>query len=96
MIVGTALVRLRLPENGSLKGKRAVIRSLCTRLQNELRVAAAEVDDHDLWQVASIGIACVSNSGSHAEALLGAVERLIAGSHHPIELVSFERSIDTE
>jgi len=55
VIVGVARFRLRLPENSSLKGKRGVVKSLCARIQGEFRVAAAEVDEQDVWQIAEIG-----------------------------------------
>ena len=58
MIVGTLLLELRLPENRSLKGKRQVVKSLLARLHNRYNVAAAEVDNNDRWQVATIGVAC--------------------------------------
>ncbi|HZU76196.1 MAG TPA: DUF503 domain-containing protein, partial [Dehalococcoidia bacterium] len=64
------LLRLRLPENQSLKGKRGVIKSLIARLQNRYNVAAAEVGENDRWQAAEIGVACVSNSAPHARQVL--------------------------
>jgi len=63
--VGACRITLRLPENQSLKGKRQVIKSLISRLQNKFNVSAAEVDDNDSWQIATIAVACVSNSERH-------------------------------
>ena len=70
MVVGTLLIELRLPGNHSLKGKRQVVKSLLARLHNRYNVAAAEVDNNDRWQVATIGVACVSNSAPHAREIL--------------------------
>lgn len=67
MFVGVLRLRLQLPESGSLKEKRQVVRSMLARLKNELKVAAAEVDKLDRWQVAEIGIACVGNDVRHVE-----------------------------
>ena len=79
MIVGVARFRLRLPENASLKGKRGVVKSLCARIQGEFRVAAAEVDEQDVWQTAVLGLAVVSNESGHAaqqiDRVIDAIER---------------------
>lgn len=90
MIVGIARIRLRLPENASLKGKRGVVKSLCARLQNEFRVAAAEVADNDLWQIAELGVACVSNERGHADAVLGRVVRFVEDTRLDVEMLDVE------
>ncbi|MBV8446124.1 MAG: DUF503 domain-containing protein, partial [Candidatus Dormibacteraeota bacterium] len=60
MVVGTLLITLQVPDSGSLKEKRQVVRSLTARLRNTFNVAVAEVGDQNLWQSAVIGVACVS------------------------------------
>ena len=70
MIVGVCRLTLRLPENASLKGKRQVIQSVMTRLRNKFNVAVAEVDDNDRWQIATLGVTCVSNDARHAREML--------------------------
>ncbi|MGI8847769.1 MAG: DUF503 domain-containing protein [Candidatus Dormibacteria bacterium] len=67
MIVGTLRVRLQVPDSGSLKEKRMVVRSLTARVRRTFNVAVAEVGDQNLWQAAEVGIACVSNDGRHAD-----------------------------
>ena len=79
MTVGVCRLTLRLPENGSLKGKRQVVRSLTARLRNKFNVAAAEVEDNDRWQIATIGVTCVSNDARHAREML---DRLVAFVQH--------------
>lgn len=93
MIVGLARLRLRLPENSSLKGKRGVVRSLCARLQNEFHVAAAEVESNDLWQVADLGVACVSNERAHAAAVLDRVVRYVESTRLDLELLDVETEL---
>ncbi len=73
MTVGLCRVWLRLPENYSLKGKRQVLKSLLARLHNKFNVAAAEVDDHDSWQMASLGITCVTNDERQANQVMASV-----------------------
>jgi uncharacterized protein YlxP (DUF503 family) len=70
MFVGVCRLTLRMPENGSLKDKRQVVRSVTQRLRNKFDLAVAEVDELDRWQTATIGISCVSNDARHARQIL--------------------------
>ena len=93
MNIGVCKVRFRLPENHSLKGKRQVVKSITSRIQNRFNVSVAEVDEHDLWQVATIGISCVSNSRQHANEVLSKVTDFISKSRFEIELLDCEIEI---
>lgn len=73
MVVGSLELELEIPGAFNLKEKRRVLRSLLERARRDLHVAAAEVDDHDLWNSAVVGIACVSNGPAHAESVLQGV-----------------------
>ncbi len=77
MNVGVLRVILHLPHSGSLKTKRQTIAGLLKRVRNEFSVAAAEVGDGDRWQIAELGIACVSNDGRHADEVLARVVTFI-------------------
>jgi uncharacterized protein YlxP (DUF503 family) len=91
--VGVCRITLRLPENLSLKGKRQVLKSITSRVCNQFRVSVAEVSDHDLWQLAIIGVSCVSNSKRHANEVLSKVVDFIARSRFEAELVDYEIEI---
>jgi uncharacterized protein YlxP (DUF503 family) len=93
MNVGTCRVKLRFPENQSLKGKRQIVKSIVTRLRNRFNVSVAEVDDNDLWQLATLGIACVSNSKRHTNEVLSKVMSFIANGHFELEIVDYEIEI---
>lgn len=93
MTVGVCRVTLRLPENGSLKGKRQVLKSLTTRLRNKFNVAVAEVDGHDRWQIATIGVSCVSNDARHAREVLDRVVGFIEKTRLDAELLESEVEI---
>ena len=86
MIVGTLLLRLHLPEARSLKDKRQVVSSLMSRLRNRYGVSVAELSDLDVWQSATLGVACVSSSESVCRRLLGDLERWVEGAG-PFEVV---------
>ncbi|HXG42290.1 MAG TPA: DUF503 domain-containing protein [Dehalococcoidia bacterium] len=93
MTVGLCRIWLRLPENHSLKGKRQAVRSLTARLQNRFNVSVAEVDDHDLWQMVSLGVSCVTNSERHAHEVLTAVVEYIRSQRLDMELVDYRTEV---
>jgi uncharacterized protein len=93
MTVGVLLLRLRLPENQSLKGKRGVIKSVIARVQNRYAVSAAEVGENDRWQVAEIGISCVSNSSVHAQEVLNKVIGFVEEERLDVEVLDSEIEI---
>lgn len=93
MNIGACIVRLRLPENGSLKGKRQVSKSIIERVKNRYNVSIAEVEDQDLWQRLTLGITCVSNSKAHANEVLSKVVDFIQKSRFEVEMVDYEIEI---
>lgn len=90
MNVGVCKVTLRLPDNQGLKGKRRVINSLCSKIRNRFNVAVAEVGENDSWQMASLGITCVSNSNRHVEQSLEKVVSYIEETRPDVEMVYCE------
>ncbi len=90
MHVGVCQIEIRLPENHSLKGKRQVIKSITTRIQNRFNVSVAAVDNQNLWQLATLGIACVSNHRRHADETLSNVVKFIVQNYPDVELLSSE------
>ena len=64
--VAVGTVELHLPDVGSLKGKRHVLKGLKERVRAKFEVAVAEVDHHDIWQRATLAVACVSHDSRHA------------------------------
>ncbi len=70
--VGLARVVIHLPESSSLKAKRQVVSGLLRRVRSEFQVAAAEVGERDLWQLAELAIACVSADSRHVDEVLAA------------------------
>lgn len=70
MVIGILRFNLYLPENGSLKGKRRVLRSLKDRLRSQFNVSVAEVEFQDLWQKAGIAVVTVSPDRAYADGML--------------------------
>ncbi len=93
MVVGTCTIDLRLPANGSLKDKRRIIKSIIARVHREFNVAIAEVDDHDTWQAATLGLACVSTDSAHAHQVLEAVVAWIERARLDAEVLDYRIEI---
>ncbi|MBA7613366.1 hypothetical protein ES703_20614 [subsurface metagenome] len=93
MNVGVCRMSLRLPENLSLKGKRQVLKSITTQVKNKFNVSIAEVDDQDLWQLATLGICCVSNNKRYTDKVLSKVVGFITNSRFEIEILNYEIEI---
>ena len=93
MNVGVCKISLRLPENQSLKGKRRVLKSITSRVGNQFSVSIAEVDNQDLWQLATLGICCVSNNKRYTNEVLSKVVDFITGSRFDVEILNYEIEI---
>lgn len=93
MNVGVCRVDLRLPENLSLKGKRRVLKSIVTRVGSRFNVAVAEVDNGDMWQLATLGICCISNDRRHANEVMSRVVDFIMRSRLDAEILDYEIEI---
>ncbi len=81
-VVAACTVTLRLPENDSLKGKRAVVKSILDRVRARFNVSAAEIADLDVHQSAVIGFAAVSNDTQHANSVADNVRTFILENVH--------------
>jgi len=77
MVVGRLEIELHLPGSSSLKQKRVVVRSLIDRLRNRFNVAVSEVDHHDLWQRAALGIVTVSNDAKVVHSVLSHAQHFV-------------------
>ena len=93
MNVGICRIKLRLPENTSLKGKRQILKSITIRVANKFNVSVAEVDDNDLLQVAAIGVCCVSNDGRQANSVLSKVADFVIRGRFDVEVLDYEIEI---
>jgi hypothetical protein len=93
MNVGVCRVKLRFPENLTLKGKRQVLKSITARIRSKFNVSVAEVDDHDLWQLATVGICCVSNNKRHTNEVLSKAVDLIVNGRFEVEILDYEIEI---
>ena len=89
MVVGICKVELHIPQTNSLKGKRRVLKSLKDRIRNKFNVAVAEIDNHDFYQRATLGIVSISNDRKHLDSILSKVIELIK-QNIQIEIIDYE------
>ncbi|MEW6487090.1 MAG: DUF503 domain-containing protein [Thermodesulfobacteriota bacterium] len=81
MVVGLATIDLYLAGVQGLKEKRGVVRRVLERTRNRFPVSAAEVDNLDLHQKATIGFAVVSNDARVADSILNQVMDYVEELH---------------
>ena len=73
MVVGILKLKLMIPENHSLKGKRGVLKSIQARVGNQFNVSVTECGDQELWQSAVLGFAAAGTSQPVVEATLNKI-----------------------
>ena len=93
MNTGVVKIQLHLPENQSLKDKRRIVKSIISRLRNQYNISIAEVDDNDLWQMATLGISCVSNNSQHVDETITDIIKFINHKYPELEIVNQEIEI---
>src|SRR2546430_15536311 len=90
MVIGVCEITLHLPDSHSLKEKRQIVKSVIARVRNQFEVAIAEVEENDRWQIAVIGVSCVSNSHRHAGEIVQRVQRYIEESRPDVQVTDVE------
>lgn len=78
MVVGVAAWELHIQGCGSLKEKRAVVRSLKDRLRGRHNVSVAETDHQNVWQRAEISVALVASDRRLAQRMISRVDEMVA------------------
>ena len=76
----------------SLKEKRMAVKSICGKAAAKFNIAISEVEEQDMHQTIVIGIACVTNSASHADSILDNVLKFIENNTEA-EVVKIEREM---
>ena len=81
MFVGILRLTLHLPDPGSLKSKRHLLRSAIDRVKARFNVSIAEVGENDLWQRSVLGVAAVGNDHAFVNQTLDKVAGFVASMH---------------
>ena len=95
MYVATAQVTIRLFQSDSLKDKRQVTRSILARLRDKFEVSAAEVGGQQTWNLAQLGLACVSGDARHAQEVIERAVKHIEQTRPDLEISDVETDLIT-
>jgi hypothetical protein len=101
MVIGSGVIELWIAESHSLKDKRAVLRRILKRAQNEFNVSIAEVGDNDQWRRAKVGFAMVGNDqrfiNGKIDHLLSFIEQMQLAEviHSRIEITGFSGAMES-
>jgi uncharacterized protein len=77
MLVGLLQIELFIPDSGSLKSKRFVLKSLKDKIRSKFNVSVAEVENNELWQRAVLGVAMVSNERKFIDQVMNQIFNLV-------------------
>jgi uncharacterized protein YlxP (DUF503 family) len=75
MTVIVCTLELHLPSPSSLKEKRRILKGIIDRLRQRFNISVAEIGDHELWQRAALGVACVGHDRRHTQQM---IDKMIA------------------
>jgi len=92
MIIGICKIALFIPGSQSLKDRRRVVKSLKQKLRNEFNLSVAEVEDENLWQRATLGLAVVASDGQFADQVLAKAVDLVL-RQADVELIDYQTEI---
>lgn len=92
MIIGICQIDILIFEANSLKEKRHVLKSIIERLKSRFNISVSEVDYHELWNRASVGISVVSNEKIYCEMVIDKVIKFIDNDER-VEIVSSNKEI---
>ncbi len=81
MFIGVLRLAVHLPDPGSLKSKRHLLRSAIDRVKAKFNVSIAEVAENDLWQKSVVGVAAVGNDHAFVNGVLDKVADFVASMH---------------
>ena len=81
MIVGAAIVEIRIHGSRSLKQRRGVVRSITRRVSNRYNLSVAEVGGQDTWQRAELGLCSAGTDRQRVRSLIESAVAFIEELH---------------
>ena len=77
MPIAKLTVEISIPHAQSLKDRRQVVRSIKDKLRHGFNVSVAELDDANLWNRATLGVAAISGSSDYLNGQMREVDDAI-------------------
>ena len=92
MVISILRVVLFIGCANSLKTKRMILKSLKVRLRNKFNIAVSEIDQHDKWQKAVLGIVGIDNDRRNLDEQFGKIINYIE-FFSQVDIVNYERQM---
>lgn len=88
MVIGYCQIDLYLPLSSSLKSKRGILKGLLERIRHRFNVGVAEIEDHEEWKRAKIGMVAISNEKKYLDSLFSKIISYLEGNEG-IEIINY-------
>ena len=95
MHIAVFKIKIKLHDSRSLKNKRRFVKSISAVIQKKFNVSISEVEDQNLWQLATLGISAVGNSSYHLRSQIFNIVNLIEESKENITIIDSYQEILT-
>jgi len=92
MRIGLLTIEIFMSENHSLKEKRAILKSLKSRLRNNFNISLIESDDYDKWQKATLSIAILGIKGATIDSCFSNIVDFLERNKQ-VELIDYKMEI---
>ena len=89
MFVEVNRIEIRIFYSFSLKDKRNVVKSIIKKIHNRFNVSISEVDDNDMLNKSTLGIAIVSNSNTLNQQIMDKIIQFIE-ENYQVEIIAIE------
>ncbi|MCD8238468.1 MAG: DUF503 domain-containing protein [Clostridiales bacterium] len=70
MVIGSCVLKIRVPWVNSLKEKRMELKRIVERTKNKFNLSVAEVGENDNHKVIEIGMCCAANDSGFADSVI--------------------------
>ena len=87
--IGILYVDLFIGAAQSLKEKRMVLKRIKDRVRNQFNVSVAELDNHDKWQMSTLGFVMIGTDNRYINGALDSILSFI-GRFHDVEICEHE------
>ena len=89
MHIGVCVIEIYLPDVGSLKHKRRIMKGLKDRVGRCFNVSIAEIGNHDIWRRTALGVACIGNDSANVHSIIMNVKNFLS-QNHSLEITHME------
>ena len=92
MFIYVIKIKIHIPWSHSLKEKRMVVKSICSKVRNNFNVSISEVDEQDIHQMIVLAYSFVTTDNRHGDSIYEHTIQFIEGITEG-EIISIEKEI---